>query len=83
MVRGVLDRLTACFSKGEDAVGEKEDETQLVHSVLDASVRYAHGGTIVVNAKASKGEKKPSGLKNNGGLKQPPSSICSYPSSNR
>ncbi len=44
MLRGVLHRLAAHFSKDEDAVGGEDDETRFIPSVLDASVRYAHGG---------------------------------------
>ncbi len=44
MLCGVLHRLAARFRDDEDAVDEEEAETRFIPSVLDASVRYAHGG---------------------------------------
>lgn len=44
MLRGVLARFTARFSGGEGATDEEGDGRRFIPSVLDASVRYAHGG---------------------------------------
>jgi len=44
MLRGVLNWLAARSSSDEDVVDEEEDGSRFIPSVLDASVRYAHGG---------------------------------------
>lgn len=42
MIRGILDWFTVLFSSNEDD-SEEAEKSRFLPSVLDASVRYAHG----------------------------------------
>lgn len=44
MLGGVLDRLAARFG-GDDGADDDAEDTRFVPSVLDESVRYAHGSS--------------------------------------
>jgi hypothetical protein len=45
MLRGVLNRLTIHFGGDKDADDEASESPRFIPSVLDASVRYSHGGS--------------------------------------
>ena len=45
MFHGLLTRLTARFRGERDADDEATEDGRFIPSVLDASVRYSHGGS--------------------------------------
>jgi len=45
MLRGALQRLGARLGRDESDDEDESDDSRFVPSVLDASVRYAHGGS--------------------------------------
>lgn len=45
MIRGVLKRLITWVSGNEDAGDDNGEDARFTPSILDASVRYAHGGS--------------------------------------